>query len=114
MAKKKKADSLKQDELVVPADPATDPSLPVFLSRRLLRNRLYKIRIGSDDIKDGLKSFIEAQFKPGMTWHTFTFNWDISPSNFFKVITVDEWEAEGGKFDMVTGRHYPPAFTKQQ
>lgn len=94
-------------------DPANDPTLPVFLSRRLIRNRLYKIRLGTDDGTDDLKSVIEAQFKTGMTWYTFTFNWDISPTNFFKVITAKEWIAEGGRFDAVTGRHYPPAFTKQ-
>lgn len=114
MAKKKRDITENQDDVTTTkADPANNPNLPAFLTRRHVRNRLYRIRLGSDDGIDDLKTFIEKQFKPGMTWHTFTFNWDVSPTNFFKVITPDEWGAENGQFDAVTGRHYPPAFTKQ-
>ena len=92
------------------------PNLPYGLPRRKLRNRLFKIRFGRDKSGDDLKRHIESQFGFGQNWPTFTFTWDISPNpdNPFKVISEDDWEVEGGKYDPITHSRMPSAFTKQE
>ena len=87
--------------------------------RRQIRNTLFKIRNGVRKRKEfpnekGLKEYIESQFTFGMTWDNFTFAWDISPKDIFKVITEDLWEDEGGGYDPVTGLNRPPSFTQQK
>jgi len=89
------------------------PNLPYGKPRRRVRNLLFKIRFGKFIGTSDLKEHIESQFKFGMNWSTFTFAWDVSPKDPFKVITEDEWEAEGGKYDHITGSKNPPAFTHQ-
>ena len=63
---------------------------------------------------EDLKKHMESQFKFGINWTTFTFAWDVSPKDPFKLITEDQWISEGGKFDPVTGAHMPTAFTRQK
>ena len=92
------------------------PNLPYGITRRRLRNRLFKIRFRRDDGADDLKEHIESQFTFGQRWDTFTFTWDMSPNaaDPFKVISEDDWEAEGGRYDHVTGGKMPSAFTHQK
>jgi len=90
------------------------PNLPYKLNRRGVRYRLFMIRFRKDDgSRDDLKNHIESQFTFGQKWETFTFAWDVSPNDPFKVITEDQWEEEGGKYDRVTGGKHPSAFTHQ-
>ena len=49
-----------------------------------------------------------------MTWDNFTFLWDVSPADPLKVIREDEWKDLGGRYDPITGRKYPSAFTHQE
>jgi len=83
------------------------------VSRRQLRYRLFRIRDGSEEHDQGLKAWFELQFKPGMTWKRFTFEWDVAPKEPLKLITKWEWTKYGGRFDEV-GRCAPPAFTEQE
>jgi arginine/lysine/ornithine decarboxylase len=86
------------------------------LQRRHIRNKLFRIRDNrSEDIEDidNLKEYIEAQFDVNQKWEGFTFDWDVGVHDPFKVITIDEWVKNGGKFDEM-GRRTPPAFTNQK
>lgn len=67
--------------------------------RRKIRYRLFRIRENQFEFDKGLKKLIEAQFKPGMNWKTFTFNWDISANDPLKVVTPYEWKENGGEFE---------------
>ena len=87
---------------------------PSTTNRRQIRFRLFRIREGNDVVKDDLKAHIEAQFQIGMTWDNFTFLWDVSPADPLKVIREDEWKDLGGRYDPITGRKYPSAFTHQE
>lgn len=94
--------------------------------RRHIRNRLFKIRDNRAEPKDdaGLKRWVELQFKPGMNWSNFTFEWDISPTEPLKVVSIHEWVSEGGVleqykertdkgYDIMQTRCSPTAFTRQ-
>lgn len=98
----------------------------VHPDRRLLRNRLFRIRSGDTSLEadGGLKKWMELQFKPGMAWQNFTFEWDVSPSEPLKVVSIHEWVAEGGLLESILDRNdaagvvmrtqcTPTAFTKQ-
>jgi hypothetical protein len=87
--------------------------------RRHIRYRLFRIREGGricEAYDKGLKAYIERQFTQGITWKTFTFEWDVAPNNPLRIITKDilntEWRDLGGGFDGAD-RMVPPAFTKQ-
>ena len=84
------------------------------LLRRTVRRQLFKIRRGIE-MNNGLKEWIEGQFDNNrqQNWGTFTFTWDVSPSDPFKIIIKEEWISEGGSFDE-SGFRKPPAFTKQE
>lgn len=85
--------------------------------RRRIRYRLFRIRDGGNvafEHDKGLKAWIELQFRPGMFWNTFTFEWDVSPSAPLKVISQFEWFSEGGEVDRETGLLKPTGFTKQE
>lgn len=90
------------------------------IQRRQLRYRLFRIREGKEEFDNGLKSFIEKQFRPGMSWKNFTFEWDIAPKEPMKVISPFEWQQHGGHvraaLDPTTGRPIcdPSAFTHQE
>lgn len=86
------------------------------LRRRHVRYKLFRIRDEHPDyLDDGLKEAIELQLDPnkGQTWDTFTFQWDVSANDPFKVIAKSEWVSSGGKFDE-NGLRSPPAFTEQE
>ena len=88
------------------------PRDPKF--RRNIRYRLFRIRDGADPVNDDLKEYIQSQFQFGMTWRTFTFMWDVSPTDPLKVITEEQRGDETGGYDPVTGMKSPPGFTHQE
>lgn len=94
--------------------------------RRHIRNRLFHLRKGENEPEydSGLRKWMELQFRPGMTWENFTFEWDVSPTEPLKVISIHEWVAAGGLleqykersekgYDVMQTRCTPTAFTKQ-
>ena len=82
-----------------------------IVKRRNIRYRLFRIKERkSDEIE--LKNYIESQFKNGMDWDSFTFNWDVAPNDPLKVIEPFEWILFGGKQNMFGCS--PPAFTRQE
>lgn len=89
------------------------PRQPVREQRRNIRYRIFQIRNDKDPVQDDLKEFLQSQFQFGMSWKTFTFTWDVSPTDPLKVITEDAWEDEHGGYDVATGIKSPPAFTHQ-
>jgi len=93
--------------------------------RRVIRNRIFRIRQGRDGFDNGLKKFIEAQLSPDQSLDTFTFNWDIAPNDPMKVVSPYEWTDCGGTFETVMvlcqdgitrpeRQCDPTAFTKQE
>jgi len=64
-----------------------------------------------------IKEIIDARLTPnqGLTWETFTFQWDVSPNPAkpFEIIQMHQWFKEGGRVDDDIGSFYPSAFTKQ-
>lgn len=85
------------------------------LKRRHIRYKLFRIRENNPEfLTDGLKEIIEAQLdsNKGLTWESFTFQWDVAANDPFKVILKRQWNETGGGYDE-NGKHYPPAFTKQ-
>lgn len=86
------------------------------IRRRQIRYRLFRIREGKEEFDHGLKAFIENQFRPGMTWENFTFEWDVAPNDVLKVITQFEWVSHGGvmrEVDSKTMLCEPTGFTRQ-
>jgi hypothetical protein len=86
------------------------------IKRRHIRNRLFKIRLGFENLpEDGLKEFIETQLdnNKGISWNTFSHNWDVAANDPFKVIQRQEWATYGGQYDE-NGICYPSAFTGQE
>lgn len=89
------------------------------VQRRQVRYRLFRIREDKDIYDNGLRSFIEKQFKPGMSWKNFTYEWDVAPNEPLKVVSPFEWQSCGGRvrsaLDPTTGRPVcdPSAFTHQ-
>jgi len=93
--------------------------------RRKLRNRIFRINQGRDGFDNGLSKVLKAQFHPDMNMNNFTFNWDLSPKDPLKVVTVFEWKEEGGTFETMNVQCddgiirpekicSPTAFTKQE
>ena len=62
---------------------------------------------------------IKAIFDPQLdgnhqiNWGTFTFHWDVHPSEYTKIISKDHWFREGGTYDEL-GALMPTAFTEQE
>lgn len=81
------------------------------LKRKNIRYRLFRIRDNNHNDVD-LKKYIESQFKTGMNWSNFTFDWDVAPDDPLKVIEPFEWVLCGGKHDLFGCS--PPAFTRQE
>jgi len=93
--------------------------------RRDLRYMLFRIRENNKDANLALKKFIEAQFKPPMTWNNFTFEWDIGVNDPLTVVTQYNWIDSGGRFEEMSVRCAdgmvrqqkvcsPTAFTQQE
>jgi len=70
--------------------------------RRQIRYRIFRIREGRNEFDKGLKKLIESQLEGRDTLEQFTFSWDIAPNDPLKVVSMFEWEAKGGKFDMIS------------
>jgi hypothetical protein len=96
----------------------------VHPERRHIRNKLFHIQTGTEDVP-GLQKWMELQFKPGWAWKDFTFEWDVSPREPLKVVSIHEWVAEGGVLEYYTERLEngipsqrtrctPTAFTRQE
>lgn len=94
--------------------------LPEHLERRKIRYIMFRIKRGSEDTLDKnlrryaevIKAHFDALLEPeGLTWGGFTFSWDVSPTDPYKIIKKDlrVWVAEGGSF---LGR--PPGMTRKQ
>lgn len=86
------------------------------IHRKHIRYRLFRIREGKTDYDKGLKTYIENQFRPGMTWENFTFDWDVAPMEPLKVITPFEWQTHGGQMESLDAKTTicrPAAFTRQ-
>lgn len=120
-----------------------EPVLP-SLRRRDVRYLLFRIKRGALPTVDFnlrqhakiVEKTISNQLKEkGLVWRGFTFKWDVSPTNPYKVIgkTIQEWLTEGGSFEEVPDgvdprsfllrvdpenvpllRRQPPAFTGQE
>lgn len=73
--------------------------------RASLRKMIHRMRQGcvvehvEEDQLLGFKKLIESQFKHPMNWENFTFEWDLSAKDPLKIITVYEWQEEGGTFE---------------
>lgn len=86
------------------------------MRRQQVRYRLFRIREEKEEFNHGLKEFIENQFKSGMTWSNFTFDWDVAPNNPLKVISPFEWTSLGGKMQIIDDKTMlcdPTGFTNQ-
>lgn len=94
------------------------------LSRHDIRNMLFKLRDRrifpeEEALANSIFDIFQKQFKPGMGLAGFTFTWDIGVDDPFRLITEDEWEDAGGKYDGELARRNvklkrPAAFTKQK
>lgn len=94
--------------------------------RRDIRYRIFRLREGKrGNFDQGLFKLLQAQFEPGMTWESFTFNWDVAANDPLKVVTPYEWIENGGTFEKImaldengTAREKrfcdPAAFTEQE
>lgn len=56
---------------------------------------------------------LDAETNKQINWYSFTFLWDVHPSDHTKIITKDRWFASGGRYDEL-GALQPTAFTEQQ
>ena len=83
------------------------------LLRRQIRKKCFNIVSGTCDDTE-LKVKIESQFTDGMNWSNFTFVWDISPNDPYKVIKSNEWLTYGGHINEVSGKYEPTGFTRQK
>lgn len=124
----------------------TKKSKPVLpkLRRRDVRYLLFRIKRGTVhtvdfDLRQHAetveKVVLDQLEKKGLVLRDFTFAWDISPTNPFRLIgkTIEEWLVEGGSFEEVPDgvdprsfllrvdpenvpflRRQPPAFTGQE
>ncbi len=90
--------------------------------RRETRRTIFKIRkylnAGKeleDDKMKALHEIMDAKFDPnmGITYTTFSQQWDIHPKSLTEMVLKEHWVREGGGFDNELGSHYPTAFTNQ-
>lgn len=80
------------------------------LARRRVRYILFRLKRGAEDTldkdlrmhADAIKEHFDRELKEqGRVWAGFTFNWDVSPTDPYKIIAEDVWVwvTEGGSFD---------------
>jgi len=88
--------------------------------RRKTRHKMFKIikRMRRElELTPELEA-VKAIFDPQLdgnhqiNWATFTFHWDVHPSDHTKIISKDQWFREGGTYDEL-GALMPTAFTEQ-
>ena len=89
--------------------------------RRKIRHNMFKIikrmrrELEMTPELEAIKSIFDSQLDSNhqINWGTFTFHWDVHPSDHTKIITKDHWFPEGGKYDEL-GALQPTAFTEQE
>ncbi len=91
--------------------------------RREARRTIFKIRKYlntekelEDDRMKALHEIISEKLDPnlGLTYTTFSQQWDIHPKSLTEMVLKEHWVREGGGFDNELGSHAPTAFTNQQ
>ncbi len=94
-----------------------------WLKRKEIRQAIFEIRKlyhRNKQVKDvklaALHEIIGSQLNPnnGISYHSFTWQWDVHPKDITKIILKEHWVKEGGGFDVELGVHSPTAFTKQE
>ena len=88
--------------------------------RRKMRHNMFKLirqmrlEMELDPELEAIKSIIDPQLDANhqINWGTFTFYWDIHPTDHTKIVQKDRWFPEGGQYDEL-GALQPTAFTKQ-
>lgn len=88
--------------------------------RRKMRHNMFKIvkrmrrELEMTPELEVIKSIIDPQLDNNLqiNWATFTFIWDIHPTDHTKIIQKDRWFMEGGRYDEL-GALQPTAFTEQ-
>ena len=88
--------------------------------RKKMRHNMFKIikrirrELEMTPELEAIKSIIDPQLDADrqINWATFTFQWDIHPSDHTKIIQKDRWFPEGGQYDEL-GALQPTAFTEQ-
>ena len=90
--------------------------------RRETRRTIFKIRKYlnakkelEDDKMKALHEIMSEKLNPnlGITYTTFSQQWDIHPKSLTEMVLKEHWVREGGGFDNELGSHYPTAFTNQ-
>ena len=90
--------------------------------RRETRRIIFKIRKYlnaekelEDEKMKALHEIMDAKLDPnlGLTYTTFSQQWDIHPKSLTEMVLKEHWVREGGGFDTELGSHYPTAFTNQ-
>jgi len=88
--------------------------------RRKTRHRMFKIikrmrrELELTPELEAIKAIFDPQLDSNyqINWATFTFHWDVHPSDHTKIISKDQWFREGGTYDEL-GALMPTAFTEQ-
>ncbi len=89
--------------------------------RRKIRHNMFKIikrmrrELEMTPELEAIKSIFDPQLDNNyqINWATFTFYWDVHPTDHTKIISKDHWFREGGKYDEL-GALQPTAFTEQE
>jgi hypothetical protein len=88
--------------------------------RRKMRHNMFKIikrirrELEMTPELQAIKAIIDPQLDGNhqINWGTFTFHWDLHPTDHTKIIQKDRWFPEGGRYDEL-GALQPTAFTEQ-
>jgi len=89
--------------------------------RRKIRHNMFKIikrlrrELEMTPELEAIKSIFDPQLDSNyqINWATFTFHWDVHPTDHTKIVSKDRWFPEGGKYDEL-GALMPTAFTEQE
>ena len=93
----------------------------IWTKRKKMRRHMFKIikrmkhEIELSHELLAIKAIIDPQLDANrqINWATFTFYWDVSPADHTKIITKNQFFAEGGDIDEL-GSMRPAAFTEQE
>ena len=89
--------------------------------RRKIRHNMFKIikrmrrELEMTPELEAIKAIYDPQLDGNyqINWGTFTFHWDLHPTDHTKIIQKDHWFREGGQYDEL-GALMPTAFTEQE
>ena len=106
---------MKTEWMVIP-----DRGKDKLTKRRKIRKNMFKIikrmrrELEMTPELEAIKSIFDPQLDGNhqINWGTFTFHWDIHPTDHTKIIQKDHWFREGGGYDEL-GALMPTAFTEQ-